>query len=197
MPRHRPDKKKFGEAKTQARKPKLNKDGTPKKFGGKQEGAGRPAGALSRRTRMLNKVTDRHIRGKRLPLDVMIENMIHYQDDARGAQAELAEVFAAGKFQMDKDEWMKAIELLAQVGDTRMKAQKCAVDAAPFIHAKLSSIAFTPKHSAPQDIVDGKVEEARDDFRSLRSQQYVPPVIEGEAELVSEYIVNEDEEQEA
>lgn len=148
---------------------------------------------------MIRQVTDKHIRGKRLPLDVMIENMIHYQDEARLIQEEMEDAYGRFRENQSPDKMIEVLQLLVRVGDNRMHAQKCAGDAAPFIHAKLSSIAFTPKHSAPQDIVDGKVEEARDDFRSLRSQQYVPPVIEGEAELVSEHIVNEseDEEQEA
>jgi len=169
-----------------------------KHFGGRQEGAGRPKGSLSRRAKSLRKVTDRHIRGKRLPLDVMIENMIHFQDEARHLQDQMADVLLEFNRQFSEEGMKEILTLLSQCGDSRMKAQKCAADSAPFIHPKLSAIAVSaspPNH--PRDIRDDSPDDNfAEEFRRLRSQPYIPPTIEGEAEVISEVVRAEADEDE-
>lgn len=125
--------------------------------GGKREGAGRPAGALTKRTR---EVAERAIAEGMTPLDVMLDNMRHFQQVALDAEATL-EGLTASEFsgQVDSnatpDEQFKF--LLAQVKKTvglRQAAQDAARDAAPYIHAKLSAVTLDGKlHLTHEDML--------------------------------------------
>jgi hypothetical protein len=110
--------------------------------GGKREGAGRKQGALTERTRA---VAERALAEGKAPLEVMLDNMRHFQQVALDAEATLEGLTVAefaGKVTEDTpEEQFKA--LLAHVKKTagfRQLAQECARDAAPYIHAKLSAV---------------------------------------------------------
>lgn len=60
--------------------------------GGKREGAGRPAGAITQRTR---EVAERAMATGMTPLDVMLDNMRHFQQVALDAEATLEGLTAA------------------------------------------------------------------------------------------------------
>ncbi|MDX3926749.1 MAG: hypothetical protein QHC90_13220 [Shinella sp.] len=114
--------------------------------GGKRDGAGRPAGAITRRTR---EVAERVVATGMSPLEVMIDNMRHFQQVALDAEATL-EGLTASEFSEqvppDASPEDQFKFLLAQVKKTagfRQMAQDAARDAAPYVHAKLSSIAHT------------------------------------------------------
>jgi hypothetical protein len=120
--------------------------------GGKREGAGRPSGAVTKRTREI--AEQAHERGV-TPLDVMLENMAHFRQVALDAEATLegltAEEFAgepsAGATPEEQFKY-----LLAQVKKTagfRQLAQDAARDAAPYVHAKLASVVHTGKDGGP------------------------------------------------
>ena len=152
-----------------------------KQFGGGK--GGRPKGDLSRRSRQIRAVTDRHIKGKRLPLDVLMENMIHYQDEARAITEHLAELLKGKELkQLEGDQIVQVMEYLAQIGDARMRAGHFAAQAAPYIHPRLSAIQMgVRKVEHPRDLPDSATdEEFIEEFRKLRSQPYVPPVVEGD-----------------
>jgi hypothetical protein len=109
--------------------------------GGKRPGAGRKQGSLTVRTR---KIAERAIGGKATPLEVMLENMLHFQQVARDAEVTLegltADEFFGKSTATTPEEQFKA--LLAQVKKTasfRELAQGCARDAAPYIHPKLAT----------------------------------------------------------
>ncbi|RVH27881.1 hypothetical protein [Sinorhizobium meliloti] len=116
--------------------------------GGKREGAGRPAGAITKRTR---EVAERALATGMSPLDVMLDNMRHFQQVALDAEATLEGMTA--------DEFSEQVSpnaspedqfkfLLAQVKKTagfRQMAQDAARDAAPYVHPKLASV----EHSGP------------------------------------------------
>jgi hypothetical protein len=161
--------------------------GEKKRFGGRQVGAGRPKGALSRRTKALKEVTDKMIHGKRLPLHIMMENMHYYQDEAIAKQAEFEAAIVEVAKSMSQETYIKALQLFAQIGDARLRAQKCAVDAAPYVHARLSSITMdVTGHEHPRDLPeDAEVARFREEFRRLRSQPYIPPIVEGESTPVT------------
>jgi hypothetical protein len=110
--------------------------------GGKRDGAGRKAGAITKRTR---EVAERALATGKTPLDVMLDNMRHFQQVALDAEATLEGLTAAefaGKVTEDTpEEQFKA--LLAHVRKTagfRQLAHECARDAASYMHSKLSAI---------------------------------------------------------
>lgn len=124
--------------------------------GGKRDGAGRPAGAITQRTR---EVAERALATGMSPLDVMLENMRHFQQVALDAEATLegltAEEFS-DKVPTDATPEQQFKFLLAEVKKTaglRQMAQDAARDAAPYIHAKLSSIAHTDPNGGPLKIL--------------------------------------------
>lgn len=120
------------------------------KHGGKRPGAGRPAGAITKRTR---EIADKALATGKSPLDVMLDNMRHFQQVALDAEATL-EGLTADEFSRqvpsDASPEDQFKFLLAQVKKTvglRQAAQDAARDAAPYIHAKLASV----QHSGDPD----------------------------------------------
>jgi hypothetical protein len=123
--------------------------------GGKREGAGRPSGALTQRTR---DVAEKALATGKTPLEVMIDNMRHFQQVALDAEATL-DGLSASEFSEqvspDASPEDQFKFLLAQVKKTagfRQIAQECARDAAPYIHPKLSSVAHTDPDGGPLKI---------------------------------------------
>lgn len=113
--------------------------------GGRRVGAGRPAGAVTKRTR---EIAEKAHKTGQTPLEVMLDNMRHFQRVALDAEALLegmtVEEFT-GRITADTpEEQFKAI--LAEVKRTagfRQMAQDAARDAAPYVHAKLASVQHT------------------------------------------------------
>ena len=110
--------------------------------GGKRVGAGRKPGAITKRTR---EIADRALAEGKTPLEIMLDNMRHFQQVALDAEAVLDGLTAAeftGKVTAETPEdQFKA--LLAQVKKTagfRQMAQECARDASPYIHPRLSNV---------------------------------------------------------
>ena len=110
--------------------------------GGKREGAGRKVGALTERTRA---VAERALAEGKAPLEVMLDNMRHFQQVALDAEATLEglthDEFVGTLTSTTPEDQFKA--LLAQVKKTagfRQLAQECARDAASYMHPKLASI---------------------------------------------------------
>lgn len=123
--------------------------------GGKRKGSGRKVSALTTRTRA---IAERALTEGKTPLDVMLDNMRHFQQAALDAEATLegltAEEFAgASAAPMTPEEQFKA--LLAQVKKTagfRQIAQECARDAAPFVHPKLAAVEHSGPNGGPLQI---------------------------------------------
>lgn len=131
--------------------------------GGKRDGAGRKAGAVTKRTR---EVAERALATGMTPLDVMLDNMRHFQQVALDAEATL-DGLTATEFseQVDPDatpeEQFKF--LLAQVKKTvglRQCAQDAARDAAPYIHPKLSAVAHSGPNGGPIEFVTKEQKDA-------------------------------------
>jgi hypothetical protein len=128
--------------------------------GGKREGAGRTPGALTKRTR---ETAERALATGMNPLEVMLDNMRHFQQVALDAEATL-EGLTASEFSeqispnASPEDQFKF--LLAQVKKTvglRSMAQECARDAAPYIHPKLSAVAHSGPNGGPIEFV-GKLQ---------------------------------------
>lgn len=136
------------------------------KHGGKRDGAGRPAGAITKRTR---EVAEKALATGKTPLEIMLDNMLHFQQVALDAEATLdgltAAEFSEG-ISPDASPEDQFKFLLAQVKKTagfRQSAQDCARDAAPYIHPKLSAIAHTGEDGGPVRFVFETVYERKPD----------------------------------
>jgi hypothetical protein len=119
--------------------------------GGKREGAGRKQGALTKRTR---EIAERASAEGKSPLEVMLDNMRHFQQVALDAEATLEGLtvaeFTGSVTAETPEEQFKA--LLAQVKKTagfRQLAQDCARDAAPYMHSRLTAVAHTGADGGP------------------------------------------------
>jgi hypothetical protein len=128
--------------------------------GGKREGAGRPQGAVTKRSR---EVAERALAEGKTPLEVMLDNMRHFQQVALDAEATLEGLTVAeftGKITADTpEEQFKA--LLAQVKKTagfRQLAQESARDAAAYVHPRLAAVQhsgdMTVRHEDALDELD-------------------------------------------
>lgn len=115
--------------------------------GGKREGAGRKVGALTERTRA---VAERALAEGKAPLEVMLDNMRHFQQVALDAEAVIDgitedELAAMGS---NHEEQFKALlAKVKQAAGLRVMAHECARDAAGYMHAKLSAV----QHSGDED----------------------------------------------
>lgn len=120
--------------------------------GGKREGAGRKAGSVTTKTR---EVAERVLATGMTPLEVMIDNMRHFQQVALDAEATL-DGLTASEFSKSVPKDAAPEEqfkfLLATVKKTvglRQAAQDAARDAAPYVHAKLASVEHKGEGGGP------------------------------------------------
>jgi hypothetical protein len=121
--------------------------------GGKREGAGRPAGSVTKRTR---EIADQALAEGKSPLEVMLENMRHFQQVALDAESVLAglTVEEIGGKDMSPEEQFKMLMAKAKnAAGFRQMAQECARDAAPFIHAKLASVTIGGDEESPVTLI--------------------------------------------
>ena len=131
-------------------------------LGGKRPGVGRPKGSLTVRTR---KIAERAAAQGKMPLEVMLETMRHFQAVAADAEAEIADLTARelDGGALTQDQQFK--KLLAQVkGAVRLRqlAHECARDAAAYMHPKLASVAHTGPDGGPIQALFKTVYETRD-----------------------------------
>lgn len=113
-----------------------------KKIGGARPGAGRKPGSKTTKTKLLAAAA---AAAGITPIEVMLGNMRFYHDHAEKF-TERMEIIANTMSDKDlrdpqNEKLMELLKLVNKVGDFRMKAQACAVDAAPYIHPRLTSIA--------------------------------------------------------
>lgn len=111
--------------------------------GGKRNGAGRKPGALTKRTR---EVAERAAAEGKTPLEVLLENMRHFQKVAHDAEAVIEAMTEDQVTSLGESHEERFKGLLAKVkaaAGLRQLANEAAKDAAPFIHARLSSIEHT------------------------------------------------------
>lgn len=111
--------------------------------GGARPGAGRKQGSLTTKTRA---IAERAMATGKTPLEIMIENMHHFQQVALDAEAALegltAEEFA-GQVAADatpEDQFKFLLATVKKTAGLRQMAQDAARDAAPYVHPKLAAI---------------------------------------------------------
>ena len=113
--------------------------------GGKREGAGRKNGSLTRRTR---EVAERAAAEGKTPLEVMLENMRHFQQIALDAEAVIeglsVEELTGEKLEPDQ-QFKKLLAEVKKAAGFRQMAHDCARDASPYMHPRLANIEHTGK----------------------------------------------------
>lgn len=121
-------------------------------WGGKRANSGRQKGTLNRRTQeLIAKARERGV----TPLEVMLQNMDFWNDQAEGMIKQLKDLAV----DVTDVECLKELfGLIAKISDFRMKAQSCAVDAAPYMHPRLASVTVQGDANKPiQHIHSGQV----------------------------------------
>ena len=117
--------------------------------GGKREGSGRPKGALTERTR---KVAERAMTEGKAPLEVMLDNMRHFQQVALDAEAVIEAMNADQVVELGETHEQQFKALLAKVKQAaglRQMAHECARDAAAYMHPKLTAVSHTGPDGGP------------------------------------------------
>ena len=101
-------------------------------------GQGRKPGGLNQRTKALRAVAEKAIAEGVHPLEVMLDNMRFYHEKADVLQVAILDKVTA-KGVLKGEDAMKMLNEFRELGEFRMKAQSCAVDAAPYVHPRLSA----------------------------------------------------------
>lgn len=120
--------------------------------------SGRPVGSLGEKTKKLREIAAQALEAGVTPLEVMLENMRFYHQKADVLQtAVLAKV---AKVSLKSKEALELLEEFKELGENRMKAQSCAVDAAPYVHPRLSATQVSGE-------ITHKHEEAEKAFKTI------------------------------
>lgn len=107
------------------------------KNGGLRKGQGRPPGAATRLARYKPKeLVDAH----ESPLDVMVDNMLFWYRASKTIEQTIAGLVSQGID--DAERQVEFLSLLKKFLSAREQSQKCAVDAAPYVHPRLAAIQF-------------------------------------------------------
>ena len=115
---------------------------------------GRKPGQENSRTRALRALADDALKSGRTPLEVMLENMRYFADQAQDHQTQLSEALAKIIANNPKASDVKdALEIFRSLGSARMKAQECAKDSANYVHAKLSSVTMKGDPDEPIELI--------------------------------------------
>lgn len=101
-------------------------------------------------TRMTRRKAEELCDSGRAPLDVMVDNMHFWFDQSRLLGTQLQALTQAvdkngHQIAMDEDDRREFMQLAKVFLAARENAQKCAVDAAPYVHPRLQSIALSGK----------------------------------------------------
>jgi hypothetical protein len=121
--------------------------------GGRREGSGRKPGAVTKRTR---EIADQALAEGKSPLEVMLENMRHFQQVALDAESVLAGLTVeeiGGKDMAPEEQFKMLMAKAKNAAGFRQMAQECARDAAPFIHAKLASVTIGGDDESPVTLI--------------------------------------------
>ena len=107
--------------------------------GGPGRNQGRKKGGENKRTIALREASNKALALGYSPLDIMMDNLIFWHGTAKKFGEQLERMVLDG---IDEEERENALKLLRQFLAARENSQRCAVDAAPYVHPKLASIAF-------------------------------------------------------
>ncbi len=117
--------------------------------GGKREGAGRKVGALTERTRV---IAERAVADGMAPLEVMLDNMRHFQQVALDAEAVIEGISDSelqGMGESHEQQFKALLAKVKQAAGLRQMAHECARDAAGYMHPKLTAVSHTGPDGGP------------------------------------------------
>lgn len=120
--------------------------------GGKREGSGRKQGALTKRTR---EIAEQAAAKGKVPLEVMLDNMRHFQQVALDAEAvieNINEEQAKALGETHEEQFKALLAKVKQAAGLRIMAHGCAKDAAPYMHASLKAVEITGKDGGPVQV---------------------------------------------
>ena len=121
--------------------------------GGKRVGAGRKQGSLTTKTR---KVAEKAAETGQTPLEVMLDNMRHFQKVALDAETVIEamnEDQVKGLGENHEQQFKALLAKVKQAAGLRQMAVECARDAAAYIHPKLTAVSHTGADGGPLQIV--------------------------------------------
>jgi hypothetical protein len=122
-------------------------------YGGKREGAGRKAGSLTKRTR---EIAERSMAEGKAPLEVMLDNMRHFQQVALDAEAVIdgiSEDQVASLGQTHEEQFKALLAKVKQAAGFRVMAHECARDAAGYMHARLAAVTVGGDPDSPVEMI--------------------------------------------
>jgi hypothetical protein len=143
--------------------------------GGRREGAGRKPNALTKLTR---EIAERASTEGKTPLEVMLDNMRHFQQVALDAEATIANLTAeelSGRKLEPAEQFKMLLADVKKAAGLRQMAHECARDAAPFMHARLAAVEHSGKDGGPIEFLAKLLSEIDGSTRSL-------PRTEGQAQ---------------
>lgn len=120
---------------------------------------GRPVGSVGQKTKLLREISTKALEAGVSPLEVMLENMRFFHQKADVLQVAILDRVSA-KGVLKGEDAMKMLIEFKELGEFRMKAQSCAVDAAPYVHPRLSATSADVQ-------VTHKIEEAEQAFKTI------------------------------
>lgn len=158
-----------------------------RKNGGARPGAGRKKGTVARRIRKIRDMTESAIeRIKKVPLEVMLKNMDRFDREADTLYEKLNDLVdncrppKSASYEVHKEFLKKVTELMGKMRECRLDAQRCAVDAAPFMHSKRAQITIKEETNtiAAKPETQQDREELIDYYAKLRTRPVtVDPLI--------------------
>lgn len=161
---------------------------------------GRPAGSQGKKPKAsLRRVLRAQdlINEGRAPVNVMLRNMWWWDETANNLGAQLLQHSEALKFAQNDEAKFDALrnfnELLEKFFHARDKAQDCAVDAAPYFHARLQNIKVDASitNVTPQKLAkDAPEEKFIEGYSSLVSESYKADGVD--AGIAPEFATTED-----
>lgn len=127
--------------------------------GGARPGSGPKPGSANGVTRIARKMADELVERGESPLDFMHENLMFWWKASNTFGEKLAALLISAEEDEDPPSLelrREAVDLLKNFVNARDKAQACAVDAAPYCHPRLQSIAFKPNLTEDvEKVLDG------------------------------------------
>ena len=148
---------------------------------GHQPGAGRRKGSKNKTTVAAIELGEKLQRLGKSPLKIMLKNMRRFDNDAEELYQELQNLIASSKpserapYEQKLEYIHEVLALLARKRECTMDAQRCATDAAPYIHPKVGTIE-APKQTDNKLESKSEADMTKDELREYYNNLRVRPL---------------------
>lgn len=153
-------------------------------------GAGRKKGALNKNTIAARELGEKLHRLGKSPLKIMLKNMRRFDNDAEELYRELQDLIASSKpserapYEQKLEYIHEVLALLARKRECTMDAQRCATDAAPYVHPKVGMIE-APKDTGNKLESKSEADMSKDELRDYYNNLRIRPLSLEPLEVVS------------